>query len=290
MRALMFCTALTMMLAATDAQAGLLSRLRGSSGDDEGKTIEGVETLSFSQRALYVHTPSRLPPSGERALVVVLHGGLGNAERIAGKRNESAMNLNDVADKYGFVVAYLNGSPVTKRLGADKRGWNAGDCCGESAAKQAPDLEYIEGSLRFLGERYGINPARIYGIGHSNGGMMTLRILCETNLYAGGIAFSGTLGIDAQQCPYVQGKPVMSVLGVNDTSVPFNGGEGKGVSGATFRSQAYTQTVFVNSGAHYVFNHLPEAEHKMETIEDALVKQQGNSLAEMTAKFFGLAQ
>jgi len=104
---------------------------------------------SYGGRAMIVYQPSTLPQKGARALVVVLHGGLGNAERIAYKRSESGLNMDSVADKDGFVVAYLNGTPVTRRMGADKLGWNAGGgCCGcprkmasmTSATSRAPSI------------------------------------------------------------------------------------------------------------------------------------------------------
>ena len=35
--------------------------------------------------------------------------------------------MDEVARKNGFIVAYLNGTPVARLLGADKLGWNAGN-------------------------------------------------------------------------------------------------------------------------------------------------------------------
>src|SRR4051812_24153318 len=39
----------------------------------------------YAGRDMIVHVPARLPASGSRALVVVLHGGMGNADRIANR-------------------------------------------------------------------------------------------------------------------------------------------------------------------------------------------------------------
>ena len=79
----------------------------------------GAVDETYEGRNLIVYVPARLPDKGQRALVVVLHGGLGNAQRIESKRSESALNLDGIAEKYGFIVAYLNGTPVTRFLGAD---------------------------------------------------------------------------------------------------------------------------------------------------------------------------
>ena len=53
--------------------------------------------------------------------------------------------MDEVAKKSGFVVAYLNGTPVTRMLGADKLGWNAGGgCCGVPAENNVDDVGYHE--------------------------------------------------------------------------------------------------------------------------------------------------
>ena len=77
------------------------------------------------QRSAVVYLPPKLPPVGSRALVVVLHGGLGNAQLIAQVKAEGAINLNTLAETHGFVVAYLNGTAVARLLSAERRGWNA---------------------------------------------------------------------------------------------------------------------------------------------------------------------
>jgi poly(3-hydroxybutyrate) depolymerase len=77
-------------------------------------------TETYQGRNALLDLPSVLPASGSRALVIILHGGLGNAQRIAAKQSESPINMNDVADTSGFVVAYLNGTPVARFMDADK--------------------------------------------------------------------------------------------------------------------------------------------------------------------------
>ena len=83
-------------------------------------------TESYGGREMLVHLPANLPPKGKRALVIVLHGGLGNARRISTMNAEGGLNLDVEAEKDGFIVAYLNGTPVTRFMGANMLGWNAG--------------------------------------------------------------------------------------------------------------------------------------------------------------------
>jgi poly(3-hydroxybutyrate) depolymerase len=248
----------------------------------------GEISLNYGDRVLYVHVPSRLPQEGSRSLVVVLHGGMGNAERIVSRRSEAGLNMDAIADKYGFIVAYLDGTPVARMFGADKKGWNAGECCGQSSANNIDDVGYISGAIQHLARRYGINLGQVYGMGHSNGAMMTLRLMCETNLYAAAVPISGALEIEAKTCPAARGKGILAIRGADDENVPMAGGKGKGLSGSNFRSQEYTRQVFAASGARYTQQLLPGAQHRFETIESAMEKAEGISVAEKAARFFGL--
>ena len=123
----------------------------------------------YGGRDLIVHVPDRMPPSGARALVVVLHGGLGNADRIANRQSESGLNMDAVADKDGFIVAYLNGTAAT-RLGGKMLAWNAGGgCCGQPFRTNVDDVGYIKGAVAWLAGKYGVDRRRVFGTGHSNG-------------------------------------------------------------------------------------------------------------------------
>jgi len=250
----------------------------------------GETSLNYGDRMLYIHVPPRLPPEGSRSLVVVLHGGLGNAERIVSQGSEAGLNMNATADKYGFIVAYLNGTPVARMLGDDKKGWNAGECCGMSSANNIDDVRYISGAVQYLARSYGINLKRVYGMGHSNGAMMALRLMCETDLLASAVPVSGVLEVEAKSCPSARGKGILAIRGADDENVPVAGGKGKGVSRTNFRSQEYTRQVFVNSGARYMLQVLPGAEHRLETIDSAMEKAEGIGLSEKAARFFGLSR
>jgi len=244
--------------------------------------------LQFEGRTLYVHVPERLPGPGSRALVVVLHGGLGNAERIVEARSEAGMNLDAAADRYGFLVAYLNGTPVARRLGDDRKGWNAGECCGLSAERNVDDVGYIRGAVADLERRYGVDARRVYGVGHSNGAMMTLRLMCETDLYAAALPVSGALEIEATACPAARGKRILALRGELDENVPMAGGRGRGLARMDFKSQEYTRRAFAGSGARYTLQVLPGAAHSFESLQQALRRTEGIDFAQKAVRFFGL--
>ena len=250
----------------------------------------GAQVESYDGRGLVVYVPSKLPPAGTRALVIVLHGGFGNAERIESGRSEHGLNMDAVADRAGFVVAYLNGTAVTRFLGADKRGWNAGGgCCGLPARNDVDDVGYITGAARQLEAAYGIDRHRVFGIGHSNGAMMTQRVICETDLYAAAVAISGPLNVQNPICPGARGRRILAIHGAEDGNVPIAGGEGtRGASRVAYRSEAESRRIFTAAGALYDLNIVAGAGHGLDEIDTAIEQRDGVHIAEKTAAFFGL--
>ncbi len=261
-----------------------------------GRADAGPSTTeTWAGRELVLHVPDRLPPKGARALVIVLHGGLGNADRIAGRQggmqSESGMNLDAEADADRFIVAYLNGTPVTRRLGDRFLGWNAGGgCCGVPAQQGVDDLAYITGAVDDLAKRYGVDRARVYGLGHSNGAMMVQRLICEGQALSAGVAISGPLNTGAERCPAAKGRRVLAIHGADDRNVPLGGGVGsRGLSGTSYRSEAQSRETMVRSGADYTLEVLPGVDHALPHIAAAIQSGQGTSLAHKVAVYFGLA-
>jgi len=250
----------------------------------------GATDESFAGRNLIVYVPARLPDTGQRAMVVVLHGGLGNAQRIESKRSEIALNMDEIAEKNGFIVAYLNGTPVTRFMGDDKLGWNAGGgCCGLSAENDVDDVRYITGAIDHLVAQFGIDRNKIYGLGHSNGAMMTQRVMCETGVYAAEVSIAGPLNLQSGTCSAAKGKRILAIHGADDENVPVAGGRGtKGMSKAVYNSEARSRDQFTNAGATYTLDVVKGADHPLADIDAAVQRAEGVSLQEKTARFFGL--
>jgi len=241
---------------------------------------------SFEGRDITLTQPQNLPPAGQRALVVVLHGGGGNSDHI--QRN---LGMDAVAEKHGFMVAYLNGTRAGKLLPARMRAWNAGGgCCGLPEKSGVDDISYIVGAARYIQQKYGIDPNRIYGMGHSNGAIMTQTLICKAGLYSAAVPISGPLNIGGD-CPAARVRHIVAVHGENDLNVPISGGFGtKGVTDIDFRSQAYSQQVFTQYGATYQLDAVQGADHALTHIDTAIRKRDGISLAEKAAEFFGLTK
>ncbi len=251
---------------------------------------QGITTENIGGRDAILFVPSQLPAKGMRSLVIVLHGGLGNAQRIESGQSEHGLNMDSVAARAGFIVAYLNGTPATRRLSANMLAWNAGGgCCGQPSEQNVDDVRYIQTVVGHLENEYGIDPAHVYGIGHSNGAMMTQRVICETGLYAAAISISGPLNLENATCSAARGKKILAIHGADDANVPVAGGRGtKGVSGAVFNSEERTRQTYASAGATYDLQILNGADHNLQHIEQVLQQTEGHSIAEKAAAFFGL--
>lgn len=249
-----------------------------------GAFPENIVMDTYKGRNIILYVPSHLPPAGQRSLVIALHGGLGNAQFM-----QTHLQMDGVAEKYGFIVAYLNGSPVSFRLPDKFRGWNAGGgCCGVPAKKQVNDIDYITGATQYLARKYGVETGKVFGIGHSNGAVMLQTLLCETDLLQKGVSLAGSLMAKVQRCPAAHNKTILAIHGKNDRTIPPQGGQGTtGVTDVNFRSEADSQALFQRSGGVYDLLWV-ESDHVLEHIAEAIWAREGISLAEKEARFFGL--
>lgn len=239
-----------------------------------GKTSED----EYQGRDYVLYTPLSLPATPP--LLIVMHGGGGNANWMT-----RHLNMNAMADRYGFKVAYLNGTGTGGLLLNNLRTWNAGRCCGPAQKTNADDKGYIAGFIRMMAQQQNMDTRRVYLTGHSNGAMMSYRMACEMrDKIAGIVAVSGTVGVDQCNAP---GLPVLHIHGTNDPNVPVQGGEGKlrQTKGVHFRSLAENAAILKAAGANYNLKLVPGAEHKIETIDDALKQTTGLSLPETIAQF-----
>jgi len=252
----------------------------------------GVVKETYGGREVIVFVPSKLPARGARALVVVLHGGMGNASRIENGQSEHPLNMDEAAEKYGFVVAYLNGSKAARAFSEEQKAWNAGGgCCGLPARENVDDVGYIRDTVQLLGEKYGIDPKRVFGLGHSNGALMTQRVVCEAGIYAAAVPISGPLNLTVTRCPAAAGRRILAIHGADDQNVPVAGGYGsKGISNAHFESEEHSRQVFTASEAAYTILIVPNADHRPEHIEEQLQRTEHVTIAEKAAQFFGLTK
>ncbi len=167
-------------------------------------------------RSYVIHLPGGREPAAPAALVLVLHGGGGNAE------NAARMSRMDAkADREGFVAVYPNGTggPMGRFLT-----WNAWRCCGIALVKGVDDVAFIRAVVDKVAREHPIDRKRIYATGLSNGGMMAYRLGCEAaDIFAAIAPVAGAL--NTGDCRPFSPVSVIVFHGTEDGHVRFEGGK-----------------------------------------------------------------
>ena len=109
------------------------------------------------------------------------------------------------------------------------RTWNAGGCCGYARDKDIDDVDFISTVLDYLMENYAVDTTRVYATGMSNGGFMAYRLACELSDRIAAIApVASTMSMP--KCEASRPVPVIHFHSTLDSNVPYQGGEGDGLS------------------------------------------------------------
>jgi polyhydroxybutyrate depolymerase len=137
-----------------------------------------------------VHVPSSWRPTRSVPLVVALHP---SGSSPAGF--ESASGWDRVADRHGFVVAYL---------GSAAPAW-----------KQTSNVAYIASEIRQLTRRYNIDRARVYVTGFSAGAYISYFTGCRLSSIVTAIAaVSGAMA--PQRCKLARPVSELTIFGTRD--------------------------------------------------------------------------
>jgi polyhydroxybutyrate depolymerase len=169
------------------------------------------------ERSYILHVPPGLDRTQPTAVVVVFHGGGGNAENAV-----RLTNFNTQADQAGFLVVYPNG---TGRMGDRLLTWNGGTCCGYAQEQNVDDVGFVRAIIADLQSITTIDSKRIYTTGLSNGGIMSYRLACEaSDLIAAIGPVAGTQNIT--HCEPEEPVSVIHFHGTNDNHLPYDGGVG----------------------------------------------------------------
>ncbi len=103
---------------------------------------------------------------------------------------------------------------------------HAGGCCGRPARDGVDDVAFITAAVDDIAGGVGIDPARVYATGISNGGMMAYALACHTGRFA-------AIGPDSAtqlQCPDPHPTSVAHIHGTGDRLIRYDGGRGAGVA------------------------------------------------------------
>ncbi len=188
----------------------LISSIQASSQTLTEKHI----SIDGRDRLYLLYTPSGLDNSKRYPLVIVLHGGGGNAKRMV-----EFSGFDHLAEKEKFLVLYPNGY---------KKGWNDGRVARDvkANAENVDDVKFIKAALEEVSLASGIDPKKVFVTGISNGAMMSIYLAYHMSDKVRAIApVSGSIPENLSG-DFKLANPV-SILVINGTAdnlVPFEGG------------------------------------------------------------------
>lgn len=189
---------------------------------------EGQLVFEGTTRYYDVYIPSSYTPFRKTPLVIVLHFGGGNGEII-----EEVTEMSEKAEKEGFIAVYPYGTgPFEKRLLT----WNAGYGVGYAYKNNIDDVGFIQTLIDELQDTFTIDDQRIYITGFCFGASLTYRLGAELSDTIAAIApISGSIGgkhtkdTALWKIPQPTNPlPVLTIHGMQDKAVPYNGGVTQG--------------------------------------------------------------
>lgn len=178
------------------------------------------------RRSYLLHIPQGYNQTSTFPLVVALHGGFGTAQRM-----ERETGLSALADRERFLVLYPNGMTLFGWL----QHWNAIHCCGKAMEDGLDDVGFISMVIDQVRKNLKVNPARIYLLGYSNGGMLVHCLGAQKpETFAALAVLSASVGSRPSpsepevRIPSPRGSvPVIAFHGREDNLIPYGGGRRK---------------------------------------------------------------
>lgn len=150
--------------------------------------------------------------------VLVLHGSNLNGARM---RQWTGYEFDALADRHGFAVLYPDGY---------QGNWN--DCRRDASfpakTENSDDVGFMQALVAKYRAEQGIDPARVYAFGFSNGGQLAFRLAIEEPRLVAAIATAGaSLPTPASCSCALQGSTarVLLVAGTADRISPYAGSQ-----------------------------------------------------------------
>ena len=171
-------------------------------------TVEGMQ-----QRAYFLHIPDSYQPGQQVPLLLAFHGRTSNGGEILQSSQFVAW-----ASAMNFIVAAVNASTYENITS-----WNAGTCCLPSTDALENDVLLTSAIIEAVKTNYAIDSARVWAVGHSNGGMMAYRLACDLSDKITAIAVVVGSLVDTSCNPAKQ-VSLLHIHGDLDPLVPVQGG------------------------------------------------------------------
>ncbi len=166
-----------------------------------GKTQKECIVINDKKRHYRLFVPKDY--KGKKlSLIIGFHGGGGSAKSFERYSRFSALSQHTKK----FIVVYPEG--------VDKY-WNDGR---KNVNANVDDVAFIEKLIKHLRKRFSIQKKKVYAVGMSNGGLMALRLGCESALVYGMGVVAATMPTHLiKQCKNIS-KPIAFIFGSEDSA------------------------------------------------------------------------
>lgn len=186
-----------------------VSDIPNNTGDiDKTIKIDGVD------RHYILHLPRSYDPAKPAPMIVALHGMSGNAKEFEGQTN-----LNAIADKEGYIIAYPDS---TQWFG--QKDWTTWDTDNGilPPGKHASDPQFLRTIIEDTQKTFSVDSKRIFMAGISNGGMETFHAAASLSDKLAAIAVVSGAMSGTEDSPTAP-MSVLNIHGTNDSIIPIGG-------------------------------------------------------------------
>jgi polyhydroxybutyrate depolymerase len=164
------------------------------------------------KRKYWVHLPRDYEQGKQYPMVMMLHGRFGTGDKFL-----KYSDVGFIADREGFIVVAPDGY---------KKSWNDGRLATPAKKANVDDIAFLTALIDEVQKQYTIDASKIYCVGMSNGGFMTLALNNKIGkrLAAIGIfvASAPVTGVDAY-LPTTP-TPMIMINGTDDPLIKYKGG------------------------------------------------------------------
>jgi polyhydroxybutyrate depolymerase len=195
-----------------------MALLCGCGSDDGGSGASNLSpnpplTIGSSQgRPAAVVLPDDYSIDNEYPLVILLHGYGANAQA-----QDFIFRLTQRTTTFQFILVLPDGTQ-----GPGGRFWDATPQCCNFTGTPVDDVGYLASLMEEAVELYAVDANRIRLVGHSNGGYMAYRYMCEHPIEIDRVAvLAGSTFLDASSCIDPQPIDVLHMHGTLDDTVPY---------------------------------------------------------------------
>jgi polyhydroxybutyrate depolymerase len=178
--------------------------------------VHAADVTYPGERPFTVVVPTTYQSGTPAPLIIALHGYTADSPYA-----ESYFALGKSADERGILMVYPSGSK-------DSNGylfWNATPACCNFDATSVDDEAYLLNIIDSVSKDYSVDPARVYIIGHSNGGFMAHHMACrQSDRIAAIVSLAGATYSNTRSCKPTSPVSVLQIHGSKDAVISYTGG------------------------------------------------------------------